>query len=85
MFINKICQEFTSQALYVWEEMLENPVSAGSRYDFSDVDERKFILRDIFRVFGVPADMQAPSDVVYSRIERCYYESSGAIFAEGKK
>lgn len=80
----KICQEFTPQALYVWEEMLENPVSTGSRFDFSDVDERKFILQDIFRVFGVPADMQAPSDVVYSRIERCYYESSDAIFAEEK-
>jgi len=80
----KICQEFEPQALYVWEEMLENPVSTERRFDFSDVDERKFILQDIFRVFGVPDDIQAPADVVYSKIERCYYESSDVTFAEGK-
>lgn len=78
----KICQEYDRQNHYVWEEMLENPESTGSKFDFSDSDEKKVILQDIFRVFGVPTDVQGPSDVVYSRIEQCYYESS--TFVEGK-
>lgn len=72
----KIIQEYETHELYVWEEMLENPESTGSKFDFSDSDEKWFILQDIFCVFGVPTDVQAPSDVVYARREQCYYESS---------
>ena len=78
----KICQEYDRQNHYVWEEMLENPESTGSKFDFTDSDEKQVILQNIFRVFGVPTDEQAPADLVYSRREQCYYESS--TFVEGK-
>lgn len=77
-----VCEDYAGQNYYVREEMLENPESTGSKFDFTDSDERMFILQDIFRVFGVPADVQGPSDVLYSRIEQCYYDSS--TFVEGK-
>ena len=79
-----ICANHDGQKHYVWEEMLENPEGACSKFDFTDSDERAFILQDIFRVFGVPADVQGPSDVLYSRIEQCYYDTNGNLCLNNK-
>lgn len=78
----KFCYGYDWHDISVWEEMLVNPESTGSRFDFSGSDEKKYILQDIFREFGTAKDEQAPADVVYDRSERCYYESS--TFVEGK-